>query len=186
MTANSSTLRTLSRQFGPHTWVFGRVDSRESPTNATAKAPSCSIHQTRGITKSIAYETHKSSSFESCGLSDQCTLTLYITYKLANTPTELAFFSESRKRSGFHSSLSSPQIWGKLSGLRQSFIYHDVIRAHRLYTSMWMSMGVPFLIGIDDISSPDLVVMGKSKGIASSPPATLRSIQAMGCSLIDS
>ncbi len=49
-----------------------------------------------------------------------------------------------------------------------------------------MSMGVPFLIGIDDICSPEFVVTGKSKGITSSHPATLRSVQTMGCSLIDS
>jgi hypothetical protein len=49
-----------------------------------------------------------------------------------------------------------------------------------------MSIGVPFLIGTDDIRSPDFVVMGKAKGIISSRPATRRSIQTMGCSLIDS
>jgi hypothetical protein len=47
-------------------------------------------------------------------------------------------------------------------------------------------MGVPFLTGIDEICSPDLVVIGKAKGITSSRPAVLRSIQMMGCSLIDS
>src|SRR5712671_2420277 len=49
-----------------------------------------------------------------------------------------------------------------------------------------MSIGVPFLMGIDEICSPDFVVIGKAKGITSSRSATLRSHQTMGCSLIDS
>lgn len=64
--------------------------------------------------------------------------------------------------------------------------YHCAIRAHRLYTSIKMSMGVSFLIGMDEICSPDFVVIGKAKGITSSRPATLRRIQTIGCSLIDS
>jgi hypothetical protein len=51
---------------------------------------------------------------------------------------------------------------------------------------MRMSMGVPFLTGMEEICSPDLVVMGKANGITSSRPAVLRSIQMIGCSLIDS
>ena len=51
---------------------------------------------------------------------------------------------------------------------------------------MKMSMGVPFLTGMDEICSPDRVVTGKASGITSSRPAVLRSIQTMGCSLIDS
>jgi hypothetical protein len=47
-------------------------------------------------------------------------------------------------------------------------------------------MGVPFLTGMEEICSPDLVVMGKANGITSSRPAVLRSIQMIGCSLIDS
>lgn len=49
-----------------------------------------------------------------------------------------------------------------------------------------MSMGVPFLTGMDEICSPDRVVTGKANGITSSRPAVLRSIQTIGCSLIDS
>ena len=57
---------------------------------------------------------------------------------------------------------------------------------YRLYAPMRMSMGVPSLTGMDEICSPDRVVMGKANGITSSRPAVLRSIQTMGCSLIDS
>jgi hypothetical protein len=49
-----------------------------------------------------------------------------------------------------------------------------------------MSMLVPFFTGMDDTRSPDLVVIGKAKGITSSRLATLPSIQIMGCKRIDS
>jgi hypothetical protein len=41
-------------------------------------------------------------------------------------------------------------------------------------------------MGIEEICAPDLVVTEKAKGITSSRFASLRSCQAMGCSLIDS
>ncbi len=115
--------------------LISRVDSREPPTDATAKAPSCSIRQTRGIMKSIVHKLTEVQPLGSYGCQIS-TPVLYITYKLAKTPTEVGFFSGSRKRSGFHSSLSGPQICGKLSGRRESFIHYETIGAHRLYTSM--------------------------------------------------
>ena len=116
------------------------------------------------------------------------------TYKLANKPTVVCFvLSMLRNRSGFHSSASGPQISGKLRvqpNIRVECL-HSITKnnntyAYRLYAPMRMSIGVPFLTGMDEICSPDRVVTGKANGITSSRPAVLRSIQTMGCSLIDS
>jgi hypothetical protein len=47
-------------------------------------------------------------------------------------------------------------------------------------------MGVPFLMGIEVICSPDSAVIGKAKGITSSLFAFLSRVQKMGWSLKDS
>jgi hypothetical protein len=49
-----------------------------------------------------------------------------------------------------------------------------------------ISIGVPFLMGIDVICSPDLLVIGKANGSMSSRLAVLEKRQIMGSSLIDS
>ena len=104
-----------------------------------ARRPPAARCVRRGVPKKgAAYNTYKSLTLsKSCAcqiyVHRRC---MYITYKLANTPTEVCFLSESRKRSGFHSSLSGPQISGKLSHVNREFISHNAVRAHRLYASI--------------------------------------------------
>ncbi len=134
---------------------------------------------------------HKSSTFSmGCGQSDPIrnNCTGIVTHKLAYRPTDVCFvLSVLRNRSGFHSLASGPQISGKLSNIGRVFcILSRNAYAYRLYAPTRMSMGVPFLTGMDEICSPDRVVMGKANGITSFRPAVLRSIPMMGCSLIDS